>query len=62
VFVAANASEGFPVCWLVFTLVRGSIVDLYPYPFVDAINRRSAHVPDNGVWESGPVGCGAGPD
>ena len=25
----------FPVAWLVFTLVRGPIVDFYPYPFLD---------------------------
>ncbi len=26
----------FPVCYLVFTLIRGPIVDFYPYPFLDA--------------------------
>ena len=25
----------FPICWLVFTLIRGPIVDFYPYPFLD---------------------------
>ncbi|HEY0641084.1 MAG TPA: Pr6Pr family membrane protein [Pseudonocardiaceae bacterium] len=25
----------FPVAWLVFTLLRGPLVDWYPYPFVD---------------------------
>jgi hypothetical protein len=25
----------FPFGWLVFTLVRGAIIDYYPYPFVD---------------------------
>jgi hypothetical protein len=25
----------FPACWLAFTLIRGPIVDFYPYPFVD---------------------------
>jgi hypothetical protein len=25
----------FPVCWLAFTLVRGSVVNWYPYPFID---------------------------
>ena len=25
----------FPVCYLVFTLIRGPIVDWYPYPFLD---------------------------
>ncbi|MEO5664333.1 MAG: Pr6Pr family membrane protein [Nocardioides sp.] len=26
----------FPVAWLVYTLIRGEIVDWYPYPFLDA--------------------------
>jgi hypothetical protein len=26
---------GYPAAWLVYTLVRGEIVDWYPYPFVD---------------------------
>jgi hypothetical protein len=26
----------FPVAWLVYTLVRGAVVDWYPYPFLDA--------------------------
>jgi len=25
----------FPICWLAFTLIRGPIVDFYPYPFLD---------------------------
>ena len=25
----------FPVCWCIFTLVRGEMVGFYPYPFVD---------------------------
>ena len=25
----------FPLCWLAFTLLRGPLVDFYPYPFVD---------------------------
>jgi hypothetical protein len=25
----------FPICWLVFTLVRGPIVSFYPYPFLE---------------------------
>ncbi|MBA3524816.1 MAG: Pr6Pr family membrane protein, partial [Geodermatophilaceae bacterium] len=27
----------FPVAWLGYTLVRGEVVDAYPYPFVDVI-------------------------
>lgn len=26
---------GFPVAWIVYTVVRGLIVDWYPYPFID---------------------------
>jgi hypothetical protein len=25
----------FPVCWLIFTLIRGAIIGWYPYPFID---------------------------
>jgi hypothetical protein len=25
----------YPIAWMVFTLVRGPIVDYYPYPFID---------------------------
>ncbi len=28
-------SLAFPVGWLVYTLVRGAVVDWYPYPFLD---------------------------
>ena len=28
-------SLAFPVCWVVLTLVRGAIIDVYPYGFVD---------------------------
>ena len=28
----------FPAAYLVYTLVRGSIVDWYPYPFLNAVN------------------------
>ena len=24
-----------PLVWVVFTLIRGAIIDFYPYPFVD---------------------------
>lgn len=29
----------FPLCWSVYTLVRGAIWDWYPYPFVDVSTR-----------------------
>ena len=25
----------FPACWLAFTLIRGAVIDWYPYPFID---------------------------
>lgn len=25
----------FPVCWVVFALVRGALIDFYAYPFID---------------------------
>jgi hypothetical protein len=25
----------FPVAWLIFPLIRGELVDVYPYPFLD---------------------------
>jgi hypothetical protein len=31
----AALSAVFPVCWMVFTLIRGELVGFYPYPFVD---------------------------
>lgn len=31
----ASMSLLFPVGWLVFTLLRGPVVDFYPYPFLD---------------------------
>jgi hypothetical protein len=34
----------FPAAYLVYTLVRGSIVDWYPYPFVDPRPRGYPHV------------------
>ena len=34
----------FPAVYLVYTLVRGSIVDWYPYPFVDPRPRGYQHV------------------
>ena len=33
----------WPVCWLVYVLILGEIVDWYPYPFVDAQARGYPH-------------------
>lgn len=34
----------FPIAWLVYTMIRGAIVDWYPYPFLDAGERGYAAV------------------
>jgi hypothetical protein len=40
----------FPVCWLAFTLIRGAIVDFYPYPFVEVNRLGYVKVLINCVW------------
>jgi len=40
----------FPIAWLMFTLIRGPIVDFYPYPFVDVIKLGYVRVLINCVW------------
>jgi hypothetical protein len=40
----------FPVAWLAFVLIRGPIVDYYPYPFVDVTKLGYARVLVNCVW------------
>jgi hypothetical protein len=40
----------FPLAWLAFALIRGPIVDYYPYPFVDVIHLGYARVLVNCVW------------
>jgi hypothetical protein len=42
----------FPVCWLIFTLIRGEIVGFYPYPFVDVAALGYVRVLINCVWIS----------
>lgn len=37
----------FPVAWVVFTLIRGEIIDWYPYPFVDVNDLGYARVGAN---------------
>lgn len=34
----------WPICWLVVTLVRGAIIDWYPYPFLDVTALGAAPV------------------
>jgi hypothetical protein len=40
----------YPVCWMVFTLIRGPIVDWYPYHFVDVTTLGYGKVALNSVW------------
>jgi hypothetical protein len=37
-------SVGYPVVWLVATLIRGAIINFYPYPFLDATTHGYARV------------------
>ena len=34
----------FPLVWIIYTLIRGSIVNLYPYPFLNPANGGYASV------------------
>jgi hypothetical protein len=40
----------YPVAWFVYTLVRGAIVDWYPYPFVDVASHGYGRVLFNGAF------------
>jgi hypothetical protein len=40
----------FPLAWLAFTLVRGSFVHWYPYPFIDVTKLGYGKVALNCVW------------
>ncbi|MFL5796702.1 MAG: Pr6Pr family membrane protein [Actinomycetota bacterium] len=40
----------FPIAWLAFTLIRGAIIDFYPYPFVNVTHLGYARVLVNVVW------------
>ncbi|WP_323119834.1 Pr6Pr family membrane protein [Burkholderia alba] len=44
----------FPIAYLVYTLVRGPLVDWYPYPFVDP----RTHGYMNVVWHCGAITLG----
>jgi len=37
----------YPLAWLVFTLVRGAVIDWYPYPFVDVVTHGYLRVAVN---------------
>ncbi len=34
----------FPLMWIVYTIIRGAIVNLYPYPFLNPVNGGYASV------------------
>lgn len=40
----------YPICWMAFTLVRGPIVNWYPYHFIDVDNLGYGKVAINSVW------------
>ncbi|HEX9644666.1 MAG TPA: Pr6Pr family membrane protein [Acidimicrobiia bacterium] len=40
----------FPVLYMVVTVIRGAIVDFYPYHFADVIDLGYLRVAVNGVW------------
>jgi len=48
----ARLSIVFPVLWLAFTLVRGSVVHWYPYPFIDVSRIGYPKALLNCVWVS----------
>src|SRR6266571_1200941 len=44
VIAGAALSLLFPVCWLIFTLIRGAVIGWYPYPFIDVTRLGYAKV------------------
>jgi hypothetical protein len=48
--LVARLTVLFPLTWFVFTLIRGSIVDWYPYTFIDVSNLGYGKVALNAVW------------
>jgi hypothetical protein len=40
----------YPIVWIVFTLIRGPIVNWYPYHFIDVITLGYPKVTANSVW------------
>ena len=47
---SARLTVLFPLTWFVFTLVRGWVVDWYPYPFIDVSHLGDAEVALDAVW------------
>jgi hypothetical protein len=48
----ARLSLLFPFLWLAFTLIRGSVIHWYPYPFIDVTRIGYAKALLNCVWVS----------
>jgi hypothetical protein len=42
----------FPFCWLAFTLIRGAVIDWYPYPFIDVTRLGYGETVLNCCWLS----------
>jgi hypothetical protein len=40
----------FPVLWLAFTLIRGAIIDWYPYHFIDVVHLGYVRTVINCLW------------
>ena len=40
----------FPVCWLAFTLIRGAVINWYPYPFINVSVIGYAKAILNAFW------------
>ena len=49
---AAWLSPIYPLAWLAFTLIRGAVIDWYPYPFVDVTRFGYGKVVLNCFWVS----------
>ncbi len=40
----------YPVCWLAFTLIRGAVINWYPYPFIDVTKIGYGKTITNCIW------------
>jgi hypothetical protein len=55
----ALAWLSYPLLWFAYTLIRGSVVNWYPYPFVDVSQHGYSGVLLNGVIFAAAFGTGA---
>ena len=42
----------YPLCWLVFTLIRGAVISWYPYPFINVTQLGYGRTILNCFWVS----------